>query len=371
MNIVIIGGTGLIGRKLSARLRQADHRVLAAAPSSGVNSVTGEGLDQALQGAEVLIDVTNAPSFEDSAVMAFFRASTGKLLRAGRAAGIRHYVALSVVGSERLPESGYFRAKIAQESLIADGPLPYTIVRATQFFEFLDAIAQSFTRDGIIRAPAALLQPMAADDVAAALARVAVEPPLNGLREVHTHKLLHLDIKPANIYVCRKGGEYDFVKVLDFGLARRVDTGGAESRLTLAGEVLGTPQYMAPEAICGREVDGRGDLYSLGCVAYRMLTGHDVFEEPGVMQVLAAHLQGTPRDLRELAPVPDGLAELVMRCLAKEPSDRPSDSAALMRGLEETGLAPRWTLEQAQAWWAANTEPVPAESAPVETVLLQ
>lgn len=184
MNIAIIGGTGLIGRKLSARLRQADHRVLAAAPSSGVNSVTGEGLDQALQGAEVLIDVTNAPSFEDSAVMAFFRASTGKLLRAGRAAGIRHYVALSVVGSERLPESGYFRAKIAQESLIADGPLPYTIVRATQFFEFLDAIAQSFTRDGIIRAPAALLQPMAADDVAAALARVAVEPPLNGLREV-------------------------------------------------------------------------------------------------------------------------------------------------------------------------------------------
>ncbi|MCZ4330053.1 SDR family oxidoreductase [Castellaniella denitrificans] len=184
MNIVIIGGTGLIGRKLSARLEQAGHAVLAAAPSSGVNSVTGEGLDRALAGAEVLIDVTNAPSFEEDAVMAFFRASTGNLLRAGRAAGIRHYVALSVVGSERLPESGYFRAKIAQEALIADGGLPYTIVRATQFFEFLDAIAQSFTRSGAIRAPAALLQPMAADDVAEALARVATEPPLNGMREV-------------------------------------------------------------------------------------------------------------------------------------------------------------------------------------------
>ncbi len=192
MHIVIIGGTGLIGRKLSARLKQAGHTVLAASPSSGVNSVTGEGLDRALASAEVLIDVTNSPSFEESAVMAFFCTSTGKLLRAGRDAGIRHYVALSVVGSERLPDSGYFRAKIAQEALIADGPLPYTIVRATQFFEFLGSIAQSFTRDGAIRAPAALLQPMAADDVAAALARVAIEPPLNGMREVAGPAPFHL-----------------------------------------------------------------------------------------------------------------------------------------------------------------------------------
>ncbi|GAA0221049.1 SDR family oxidoreductase [Castellaniella daejeonensis] len=184
MKIVIIGGTGLIGRKLSARLEQAGHAVLAASPSTGVNSVTGEGLDRALEGAEVLIDVTNAPSFEDAAVMSFFRASTANLLRAASEAGVRHYIALSVVGLERLPGSGYFRAKIAQEALITHSGIPCTIVRATQFFEFLGAIAQSFTQDGIIHAPSALLQPMAADDVAAALARVASEPPLNGMREV-------------------------------------------------------------------------------------------------------------------------------------------------------------------------------------------
>lgn len=184
MNIVIIGGTGLIGRKLSSQLQQAGHTVLAASPSSGVNSVTGEGLDQALKGADVLIDVTNSPSFEDQAVMAFFRASTGNLLQAARTACIRHYVALSVVGSERLPDSGYFRAKIAQEALIAAGQVPYTIVRATQFYEFLGAVAQSFTREGIVHAPAALLQPMAADDVAAALALVATEASLNGMREI-------------------------------------------------------------------------------------------------------------------------------------------------------------------------------------------
>jgi len=193
----------------------------------------------------------------------------------------------------------------------------------------------------------------------------------HSLRDAHQSGVVHRDIKPANIYVCRKGGEFDFVKVLDFGLARRVDTGGAEARLTLAGELLGTPSYMSPEAISGQEVDGRTDLYSLGCVAYRMLTGHEVFEERGVMQVLAAHLQTTPRDVRELvAGVPDPLADSVMGCLAKAPSERPSGSASLMRQLEATGLAARWTPERAQEWWAEHRELAPKEGAPAETVLL-
>jgi eukaryotic-like serine/threonine-protein kinase len=193
----------------------------------------------------------------------------------------------------------------------------------------------------------------------------------HSLRDAHQSGVVHRDIKPANIYVCRKGGEFDFVKVLDFGLARRVDTGGAESRLTIAGEILGTPQYMSPEAIAGQEVDGRADLYSLGCVAYRMLTGHDVFEERGVMQVLAGHLQNAPRDVQDLvAGVPDGLAEIVMRCLAKAPSERPSGSALLMRELEATGLAARWTPERAQEWWNEHTHIPLKDTTPSETVLL-
>src|SRR5688572_8186035 len=146
MKAVIIGGSGLIGRKLAALLEQAGHQVTAASPSTGVNAVTGEGLAQALAGAEVVIDVSNSPSFEDEAVMQFFRASTRNLLAAELAAGVRHHVALSVVGSERLPESGYFRAKVAQESLIKESTVPYTIVRATQFFEFLSSIAHGSTQ---------------------------------------------------------------------------------------------------------------------------------------------------------------------------------------------------------------------------------
>ncbi|MBX3606615.1 MAG: SDR family oxidoreductase [Piscinibacter sp.] len=184
MNIVILGGTGLIGTRLAALLRQAGHRVTPASPSTGVDSVRGTGLDDVLAGAQVVVDVTNAPSFAPADVLAFFQASTGHLLAAARRAGVRHLVALSVVGAERLPDSGYLRAKVAQEALIAAGGVPYTIVRATQFFEFLGAIADSLADGPLLRAPSAPLQPVAADDVAAALADVAVAVPLDGLCEV-------------------------------------------------------------------------------------------------------------------------------------------------------------------------------------------
>ena len=193
MKIVIIGGSGLIGRKLAALLRQAGHVALPASPSSGVDSVTGAGLSPALAGAQVVVDVTNSPSFEDEAVMRFFRASTENLLAAELAAGVRHHVALSVVGSERVPGSGYFRAKVAQESIIEAATVPYTIVRATQFFEFLTPIADASTQGRTVRASSAKLQPIAADDVAAALAKVATEPALNGTCEIAGPQSFGLD----------------------------------------------------------------------------------------------------------------------------------------------------------------------------------
>jgi eukaryotic-like serine/threonine-protein kinase len=179
----------------------------------------------------------------------------------------------------------------------------------------------------------------------------------HSLRDAHESGVIHRDIKPANIYVCKKGGELDFVKVLDFGLARRVDTDVGEHRVTVAGEMLGTPQYMAPECLGEGDVDARADLYSLGCVAYRMLTGHDVFEEQGLWPLLTAHLQQAPHPLEALAEgVPPQLAGIVMRCLAKAPADRPATSAVLMQELEATRLADRWTPARAQAWWAARDQ---------------
>ena len=179
MKIVVIGGTGLIGKKVVANLRQRGHEAVAASPSSGVNTVTGEGLAQALAGAKVVVDVANAPSWEDSAVLAFFETSGRKLLAAEAAAGVGHHVALSVVGTDRLLASGYFRAKLAQENLIKASPIPFTIVRATQFFEFVGAIAQLATEGQTVRLPPVLMQPIAAADVAAAVADVALAKPLN------------------------------------------------------------------------------------------------------------------------------------------------------------------------------------------------
>jgi uncharacterized protein YbjT (DUF2867 family) len=184
MKIVVIGGSGLIGKKLVPILRGLGHEAVPASPSSGVNSLTGEGLAGALAGAGVVVDVTNAPSWEDAAVLDFFETSTRNLLAAEAAAGVGHHVALSVVGADRLPDSGYMRAKVAQERLIAAGTVPYTILRATQFFEFLGGIAGPGADGDTVRLPTAPMQPLAADDVAAALAEVAVEAPVNGIVEL-------------------------------------------------------------------------------------------------------------------------------------------------------------------------------------------
>jgi len=193
MKIVVIGGSGLIGKKVVVNLRQQGHDVLAASPSSGVNTVTGEGLAEALAGAQVVVDVANAPTWEDEAVMEFFEKSGRNLLAAEATAGVGHHVALSVVGTERLLASGYFRAKMAQENLIKASPIPYTIVRATQFFEFVNGIAQSATEGQTVRLSPALFQPMAANDVAAFVAEAAVAKPVNGMIEVAGPEPIGLD----------------------------------------------------------------------------------------------------------------------------------------------------------------------------------
>src|SRR5687768_12663672 len=193
MKLVIIGGTGLIGSKLVTKLRERGHDAVAAAPVTGVNTITGEGLAEVLQGASVVIDVSNSPSFEDAAVMEFFTTSTRNLLEAAGAAGVTHYVALSVVGTERLAESGYFRAKIAQEQMIKESTIPYSIVHATQFFEFIRTIAAAATDGNTVRLAPVMIQPMAAEDVAKAVGRVAVGSPVNGIVEVAGPEQFRLD----------------------------------------------------------------------------------------------------------------------------------------------------------------------------------
>jgi uncharacterized protein YbjT (DUF2867 family) len=184
MKIIVIGGTGLIGTKVVKNLRDKGHEVVAASPSKGINTVTGEGLAGALVGAKVVVDVANAPSWEDKAVLEFFETSGRNLLVAEATAGVGHHVALSVVGTDRLLASGYFRAKMAQENLIKASPIPYTIVRATQFFEFVGSIAQSATEGQTVRLPPVLMQPIVSDDVAAFMAEAALAEPLNGTVDV-------------------------------------------------------------------------------------------------------------------------------------------------------------------------------------------
>jgi uncharacterized protein YbjT (DUF2867 family) len=193
MKTVVIGGSGLIGSKLVNKLGEHGHDAVVADLTTGVNTLTGEGLDEALAGASVVVDVSNAPAWEDAAVMEFFKTSTGNLLAAEAAAGVTHHVALSVVGTERLTESGYFRAKLAQEKLIEGSSIPYSIVRATQFYEFMKRIAADATDGNTVRLPPALIQPMAADDVASAVGRVSVGEPLDGMVEVAGPEQFRLD----------------------------------------------------------------------------------------------------------------------------------------------------------------------------------
>jgi uncharacterized protein YbjT (DUF2867 family) len=193
VKVVVIGGTGLIGSKLVAQLGEHGHQAVPAAPNTGVNTLTGDGLAEVLDGAAVVVDVSNSPSFADDAVMEFFRTSTTNLLGYSAKAGVGHYVALSVVGTDRLSESGYFRAKIVQEQLIRESGRPYSIVHATQFFEFVKSIADFSTVDGKVHLPPVQIQPMASDDVAAAVSRVAEGAPLNAICEIGGPEQFRLD----------------------------------------------------------------------------------------------------------------------------------------------------------------------------------
>ncbi|HEY0706435.1 MAG TPA: SDR family oxidoreductase [Polyangia bacterium] len=193
MKIVVIGGTGRVGSNLVKRLRDGGHDVHAASPASGFDSVTGKGVDTSLAGVDIVVDVTNAPSFEEGAVLSFFESSARHLLPAEARAGVKHHVALSVVGADRMPDIGYMRAKMAQETAIKASPVPYTIVRATQFFEFIGAIADSGAQGNFVRLPSALMQPIAVSDVAALLAEIVVQQPINGTIDIAGPEAMGID----------------------------------------------------------------------------------------------------------------------------------------------------------------------------------
>jgi uncharacterized protein YbjT (DUF2867 family) len=193
MKIVVVGGTGRLGSQVVAELQHRGHEAVAAAPSTGFDTISGAGVAEGLAGAQVVVDVSNAPSFEEAAVLQFFQTSTGTLLAAERNAGTKHHVVLSIVGADRAPDSGYMRAKVAQEQLVADGGVPYTIIRATQFFEFLGGIADSATTDGTVRLPSAHLQPIAVSDLAVAVADVVEGAPIDGVVEVAGPEAIGLD----------------------------------------------------------------------------------------------------------------------------------------------------------------------------------
>ena len=239
MKVVVIGGTGLIGSKLVDKLRAQGHEAVAAAPNTGVNTVTGEGLAEVLKGASVVVDVSNAPDWDDAAVLKFFETSTRNLLTSEAAAGVRHHVALSVVGTDRLAESGYFRAKIAQEKLIRESSIPYTIVHATQFFEFLKSLADISMVGDKVHLPPVLFQPMAADDVASGVARVAVGQPVNGIVEIGGPEQFRVDelvrrrlaaLKDPREVIADPNARYDGAKVSEKTLVPGKDARLGETR---------------------------------------------------------------------------------------------------------------------------------------------
>jgi len=231
VKIVVLGGTGLIGSKIVNLLRVSGHEAVAASPSKGINSITGEGLTEALNGAQVVVDVTNSPSFEDKAVLDFFETSTRNLLAVEAKTGVGHHIALSIVGSERLPASGYLRAKVAQENLIKASPIPYTIVRATQFFEFVGRIADEATSGQAVHLPSVLFQPIFSDDLAANLAKIAVAKPLNGTIELAGPDALPFDEVVRQYLVAR----HDPRKVIRDEQARYFGT-TLEKRSLVPGE---------------------------------------------------------------------------------------------------------------------------------------
>src|SRR5947207_5929147 len=231
MKIVVLGGTGLIGSKVVNLLRARGHEVVAASPSQGINSITGQGLTEALTGAQVVVDVTNSPSFEDKAVLEFFETSTGNVLAAEAKTGVGHHVALSVVGSDRLPASGYLRAKVAQEKLIKASPIPYTIVRATQFFEFVGRIADEATSGQTVHLSSVLFQPVFTDDLAANLAKIAVAKPLIGTIELAGPRALPFDVAGRHYLVAH----HDRRKVIGDEQARYFGT-ALEKRSLVPGE---------------------------------------------------------------------------------------------------------------------------------------
>jgi uncharacterized protein YbjT (DUF2867 family) len=254
MKIVVIGGTGLIGSKLFTKFREHGHEAVAASPKSGVDSITGDGLANALKGASVVVDVTNSPSWEDAAVLKFFETSTRNLLTYGAAAGVGHHVALSVVGTERLLESGFFRAKLAQENLIQASRNPYTIVRAPQFFEFVKQIVDYSTERDRVCMPAALIQPMAADDVVSAVARIATNPPVNGTIEIGGPEQFRLDELARKFLAARRDprevisdphGRYYGIEVSERALVPDKNAGLGETRfetwLAQSAQVASTP----------------------------------------------------------------------------------------------------------------------------------
>jgi uncharacterized protein YbjT (DUF2867 family) len=254
MKIVVIGGSGLIGSKLVTKLREHGHEAIAASPNSGINTLTGEGLAEVLKGASVVVDVSNSPSWEDSAVLNFFETSTRNLLKYGGEAGVKHLVALSVVGTDRLAESGYFRAKIAQEKLIKNSSIPYSIVRATQFFEFLKQLGDISFDGKRVRLPDALFQPMAADDVASAVGRVAAGQAINGTVEVGGPEQFRMDelvrrrlaqLNDAREVIADPNALYSGAKIGERTLVPEKDAGLGETRFT---DWLKSPASQPPSA---------------------------------------------------------------------------------------------------------------------------